>query len=118
MKKIVVVDDYRDFAEILREFIERQNDAECKVFSNPLDVLEHIKDGNTVDILISDYEMPHMNGFELATRVLEERPETRVTIMSGHNEETLRKFSEKYMIKDKIILKCKSDMEYLRHLTD
>ncbi len=43
----------------------------------------------TVHLLLTDVTMPRMKGTELATRLLSERPQTRVIFMSGYNEERL-----------------------------
>jgi two-component system cell cycle sensor histidine kinase/response regulator CckA len=42
-----------------------------------------------VHLLLTDITMPRMKGTELATRLLAERPQTRVIYMSGYNEESL-----------------------------
>ena len=42
-----------------------------------------------VHLLLTDVTMPRMKGTELATRLLSERPQTRVIFMSGYNEERL-----------------------------
>ncbi|MES1211599.1 MAG: response regulator, partial [Acidobacteriota bacterium] len=42
-----------------------------------------------VHLLLTDVTMPRMKGTELATRLLTERPQTRVIFMSGYNEERL-----------------------------
>jgi len=42
-----------------------------------------------VHLLLTDITMPRMKGTELASRLLSERPQTRVIFMSGYNEERL-----------------------------
>jgi DNA-binding NtrC family response regulator len=43
----------------------------------------------TIDLLLSDFKMPHMNGIELATKMQIERPVIRVLLMSGTVSEVL-----------------------------
>lgn len=43
----------------------------------------YLEGGGEVDIIISDVDMPIMNGLELMSRVKQERPETIFIIMSG-----------------------------------
>jgi PAS domain S-box-containing protein len=43
----------------------------------------------TIHLLLTDVTMPRMKGPELASRLVHDRPETRVVYMSGYNDETL-----------------------------
>ncbi|HEX6058563.1 MAG TPA: ATP-binding protein, partial [Gemmatimonadaceae bacterium] len=45
--------------------------------------------GAPIEILLTDLSMPGMNGQELAARIREMRPETRVVLMSGHGGDEL-----------------------------
>jgi PAS domain S-box-containing protein len=42
---------------------------------------------DTIDVLVADMVMPGMGGRELAERVLAQRPQARVILMSGYSEE-------------------------------
>jgi CheY-like chemotaxis protein len=44
----------------------------------------------TIDVLLSDVEMPHMTGIELAAQIQIERPAIRVLLMSGMVSRLLR----------------------------
>lgn len=47
---------------------------------------EYIQEGGDVDIVISDVDMPEMNGFELMSHVREKYPEKIFIITSGISE--------------------------------
>lgn len=47
---------------------------------------EFIEDGGEVDIIISDVDMPQMNGIDLMTRVRDKYPDKKFIIMSGVRE--------------------------------
>jgi YesN/AraC family two-component response regulator len=42
-----------------------------------------------LDLVITDVVMPEMNGRELADRLLQIRPQTKVLFVSGHADEVL-----------------------------
>jgi len=41
-----------------------------------------------IHLLLSDIQMPMMNGIELSQQIRTERPSIRIVLMSGHSEET------------------------------
>jgi DNA-binding response OmpR family regulator len=52
--------------------------------------LQTAKDfAGTIDVIITDVVMPGMSGRELAQRVTEARPETKVLYLSGYTEEAI-----------------------------
>ncbi|MFY9941543.1 MAG: response regulator [Desulfobacterales bacterium] len=58
---------------------------------------------NIFDIVLSDYEMPGMDGVALACSVKRSAPRTRVVIMTGAGRETV--FSRKSTAVDQVISK-------------
>jgi DNA-binding response OmpR family regulator len=44
----------------------------------------------TIDLLITDIKMPRMDGLALIEKLLHERPNMRILLMSGHFSEELR----------------------------
>ena len=112
MKKIVVVDDNEMFLKNLKDFTESiSNDFKCMAFSNPEDALRYVVEKKEIHAVISDYEMPQMNGLTLAKRIIEVLPATKVIVMSGHDTNYLRKNALKAGIdENKIRLLCKSNI--------
>jgi len=53
------------------------------IFEHPSDALSKIRDGETPDLLISDFNLPHMNGYLLHLAIKELLPEIRTIIISG-----------------------------------
>lgn len=56
-----------------------------QLFSNGEDAINYIK-ANDVDLIISDIKMPGATGLDIAKYVHENKPDTRVVILSGYNE--------------------------------
>ena len=112
MKKIVVVDNNEMFLKTLKDFVESiSKDFECMAFSNPEDALRYVVEKKEIHAVISDYEMPQMNGLTLAKRIIEVLPATKVIVMSGHDTNYLRKNALKAGIdENKIRLLCKSNI--------
>lgn len=107
MEKIIIVDDYASFADMAREYLEKATKKEVIAFHAPDKVLEYINNHKDIDILISDYEMPKMNGFELAKKVLEKCSNIKIIIWSGHDKSTLNKVNEEYNINAQFLSKSR-----------
>ena len=117
MKKVLIVDDYLDFVQCLGEFIERFNDVECLKFVSPSDALMYILNHRDVDMLITDYEMPGMNGFMLAQKLLSiHEIDIKVVVCSGHDEETLKELRKMYDLEGEVEVVHKCDMEFFKNL--
>lgn len=111
MKRIVVVDDNELFLNTLQNFIELQKDFTCVSFSNPENALRYVLNEKEIYAVISDYEMPQMNGFVLAKKIIEALPATKIFVMSGHDTNYLQKLASNAGIDEKKIqLLCKSDI--------
>lgn len=87
---ILHVDDDPDLGALVKTYLERDSSAiTCSVTTEqtPEKALERITDPDTAfDCIISDYNMPQMNGVEFLTAVRESHPELPVLLFSG--EET------------------------------
>ena len=84
-KKILLVDDSPFFRNMLTPILSV---AGYKVTSleSPLDALEQCERGERYDVIISDIEMPDMNGFEFAQKVKTETSwqNTPMVALSSH----------------------------------
>ncbi len=90
-KKILIVDDDRDFAEILKTKLERAGLA-VETASNGAEGLEKVKK-SPPDLLILDVMMPEKNGFEVCKELksnpqFEELPIIMLTAVADHIGET------------------------------
>lgn len=66
-KQILIVDDSESIREVLAYSISNAG-YQTLVASDGMDALKYF-DGRTIDLLLTDYHMPHLNGLELIKRV-------------------------------------------------
>jgi PAS domain S-box-containing protein len=85
--RVLHVDDEPGFAEMVAEFLERENDRlhvqTATGASAGLDRLEQ----EGIDCIVSDYEMPEMNGIEFLSAVREEYPDLPFILYTGKGSE-------------------------------
>ncbi|WP_438431797.1 response regulator transcription factor [Gorillibacterium sp. sgz500922] len=87
MKKVFLVDDEIVIRENIRNCInwEREGLVFCGDAPDGEMALPLIE-ANQPDILITDIKMPFMDGLELSNIVRKRLPETRIILLSGHDE--------------------------------
>ena len=79
---IVAEDAPRD-----REFLSSAlNDFNLVLAKDGMEAMQHLKD-SAIQFVISDLQMPNMNGIELAHAVWEFRPEARIVFWSHYKDE-------------------------------
>jgi hypothetical protein len=52
-----------------------------------------------IDVLLTDYKMPTMNGPDLAAMIAQERPGIRIVLMSGHSSGTVPEVMKRGLLK-------------------
>jgi CheY-like chemotaxis protein len=79
---VLVVDDDPTVLVVLEDMLE---DLGCEVISaaNGPDALDQLRRNESISILITDINMPGMDGHELAHRATAIRPELKVLQLSG-----------------------------------
>jgi len=87
--KIVIVDDNREFCELLKEFISQQEDFElAAVAYNGIEALEVIEKYKP-DVAVLDIIMPHLDGIGVLEKLslFEERP--KVILLTAFGQESI-----------------------------
>jgi two-component system, NarL family, nitrate/nitrite response regulator NarL len=87
--KIVLVDDHFILIEGISALLENTYSVEG-IFSDPQKALAFINHHET-DLLITDYEMPRMNGIELFIEAKKSKPLLKGVLLSMHDEASVVK---------------------------
>ncbi|MCP3395229.1 response regulator [Bradyrhizobium sp. CCGB12] len=79
---VLVVDDDPNVLEVIASMLE---DLGCEVLtaSSGAEALDMLVEQNAISILITDINMPAMDGHELAERATRLRPELKILQLSG-----------------------------------
>jgi DNA-binding NarL/FixJ family response regulator len=91
---VIVVDDDPDYLWLVRFILESGPDktaivGEAASGEEALGLVLH----KHPDIVIVDLMMPRLNGLELTRRIKEERPQTKILLMSAYSEDTYRRIA-------------------------
>ncbi|WP_327051004.1 response regulator [Halomicrococcus gelatinilyticus] len=87
--RVLVVDDEPDLAEMASVFLEREGTAlVADVETDPADGIERF-DAEPYDCVVSDYDMPGMNGLELLAAVRERAPDLPFVLFTGKGSEEI-----------------------------
>jgi DNA-binding NarL/FixJ family response regulator len=82
--KLVLVDDHRILIEGIRALLDSTHQV-VGIFTEPDKALAFVKN-NEIDLLITDYEMPGMNGIELFVEAQKQHPLLKGVLLSMHDE--------------------------------
>ncbi len=123
-EKIVIVDDEDMVLTSLSAYLSLETEYEVQTFTSAKQALEFVK-AHGVDLVISDYLMPEMDGISFLARVRELQPEAPRIILTGYadkenaikgiNEVGLYQYIEKPWDNDDLRLVIRNALEK-RHL--
>jgi DNA-binding NtrC family response regulator len=80
---VVIVDDEEMVVTSLRALLELETDHDVHGFTDPGEAAKFLE-SNTVDVCVSDYLMPGMNGIQFLTRAKQLQPEASRVLLTGH----------------------------------
>lgn len=113
---IFVVDDEKNVLEETKNCVQKAApDAKIMSFNRGTKALEAIQEGSVPDALFTDIEMPGISGIDLAMRVKESSPSTRIIFTTGYKEYAIEAFKIKvqgYLLKPVTVSDVKSELEY------
>lgn len=80
---ILLVDDEDMVVTSIKSFLTLETDYEVVGFTTPAAALSYIE-GHRVDVVVSDYLMPNMNGISFLAKVKEIQPEATRILLTGY----------------------------------
>lgn len=110
---VIMADDHAILLDGLAALVDRQEDLQViGTASNGTDALTLLERYPETQLLITDHSMPGMSGLELVTTVRKRYPDTRIIVLTMHDELHLYLEMEKIGI-DGYVLKKDSQIELL-----
>jgi DNA-binding NtrC family response regulator len=83
---IIIVDDDPDLIDLFKEILEK-NGFKVRGFTHPLIALEFIQNNHkNCNLVISDYIMSELNGYELGKRIREIDSNIKVILISAYDD--------------------------------
>ncbi len=120
---IVIVDDEEIITSNLRMLLKLEGYNPPNIFNSPLEALEYIR-SNRVDLVISDFYMPGLNGIELLKKARKSNPHATLILLTGYadkesairaiNEIGLYRYIEKPWDNDDLMLCIKNGLEKIQ----
>ena len=89
--RVLHVDDDRGFADLVAEMLERENNRLEVVTATAAEAgLKRLRrDGEPIDCVVSDYEMPGTDGIEFLESVRADRPDLPFVLFTGKGSEAV-----------------------------
>ena len=104
-KKVLIVDDNKTNLMILEKNLEFLN-ARPKKFQEPVNVLKHLQENQNYDLIITDFFMPGIDGYQLSKKIREDLNITNIPIImlssdyeQGHQYNDFEKYINKQITK-------------------
>ena len=117
---LMIVDDEEMVVISLRALLQMETEYELHCFTDPREAARHLE-GHTIDVIVTDYMMPGMNGLELLSCAKKCQPEAARVLLTGHadkqsaikaiNEVGLYQYLEKPWDNDQFLLVVQSAIE-------
>ncbi len=90
MRKLLVADDTDDILVLLRIILGNSFDIVAEATDGAQALAQWQEHREEVFAMVLDYRMPRMTGLDVARRVLQESPDTRIVLFSANFDDQLK----------------------------
>ncbi len=91
MIRIAIADDHQLFAKGIEGLLAEQENFEViRIFPNGKELIDFLSE-NEVDVVLTDLNMPIMDGFEVLIHIKKKKSNTKVVVLSMYDEEKIFK---------------------------
>jgi len=80
---VAVIDDEPMVTQSIKNFLALETDYDVMVFNSPREAIDTLRD-KPVDVVISDYLMPDLNGIEFFLQLKEIQPQATRILLTGY----------------------------------
>jgi response regulator RpfG family c-di-GMP phosphodiesterase len=81
--RVVLVDDEEMVITSIRAFLQMETEYDVNGFTHPEEAVKYLET-TPVDVVVSDYLMPKMNGIQLLAKAKQLQPEAARVLLTGH----------------------------------
>ena len=93
-KQVLIVDDNQEMLLTLKEGLEQYRaNFSVMIAGNGLIAQEKLKQ-HAISVVVTDLKMPHMDGFELLTHIMQHYPDIPVIIITGYSTPEMMALAE------------------------
>lgn len=93
MYKVVLADDIEEYLDWLRLILEGSHDFKVVGTAGTGEEALDLVERERPDLVITDVEMPDLNGLYVARRIRSQWPEVKVILISSYTERTYEKLA-------------------------
>jgi len=114
--KVLFVEDEEDLLSIISDALNKLQ-ANFLTATNGLEALELLKNHSDIDAIVTDINMPHMNGLDMIKIMKEEGIDIPIIVMSAHTEAEYVKKAKEYGV-DEYLLKPFDFIKFIDLITN
>lgn len=81
---VLIVEDEIAFREMTAELLRKEGYTVLEAADGPTAIARSAEYDKSIDVLLTDVVLPGINGREVASRILESRPQVKIVYMSGY----------------------------------